>query len=44
MRKRFSTFTFERESRWMMVLYVLVPLLAILLLIVVPGLWRRWFQ
>lgn len=44
MRKRFSAFTFERESRWLMVLYVLVPLLAILLLIVIPALSRRWLQ
>jgi hypothetical protein len=43
MRKQFLGFTFERESHWMVVLYVLVPLLAILLGIVIPGLWRRWF-
>jgi hypothetical protein len=43
MRKRFLGFTFERESHWMMVLYVLIPLLGILLWIVIPGLWRRLF-
>jgi hypothetical protein len=43
MRKRFLTFTFERESRWLVVLYVLIPVLAILFFIVLPGLWRRWF-
>jgi hypothetical protein len=42
MRKRFLGFTFERESYWMVVLYVLIPLLGILLGIVIPGLWRRW--
>jgi hypothetical protein len=36
MRKRFLTFTFERESRWLVVLYLLVPLLAMLLSIVLP--------
>ena len=44
MRKRLAGFTFERESKWMMVLYVLIPLLAILLLIVIPGLWKRWLS
>ena len=43
MRKRFFGFTFERESHWMVVWYLLVPLLAILFGIVIPGLWRRWF-
>jgi hypothetical protein len=42
MRKRFPHFTFERESRWMVVLYLLLPLLGILLAIVLPGLIRRW--
>jgi hypothetical protein len=42
MRKRFLTFTFERESRWLVVLYVLIPLLALLLFILLPGLSRRW--
>jgi hypothetical protein len=43
MRKIFR-FSFERESYWLVILYVLVPLLAILLMIVIPGLWRRWFS
>ena len=43
MRKRFLRFTFERESHWMVVVSILVPLLAILLGIVIPALWRRWF-
>jgi hypothetical protein len=38
--KRFWIFTFERESYWMLVLYVLLPLLAVLLTIVIPGLLR----
>lgn len=38
MRKRFLEFTFARESRWMIVLYVLIPLVGILLAIVIPGL------
>jgi hypothetical protein len=42
MRKRLR-FTFERESYWMLVLYVLLPLLAILFAIVLPALRRRWF-
>ena len=42
MRKIFS-FSFKRESYWLVVLYVVLPLLAILLLIVIPGLLRRWF-
>ena len=41
--KRFLGFTFERESHWMLVLYVLLPLLAILFSIVIPALRRRWF-
>lgn len=40
---RFLGFTFERESWWLVALYVLGPLVAILLWIVIPGLWRRWF-
>jgi ribulose-5-phosphate 4-epimerase/fuculose-1-phosphate aldolase len=39
--KRFLRFTFERESHSLVVLYVLVPLFAILLALIVPGLWRR---
>ncbi len=42
MRKIFR-FSFKRESYWLVVLYVVLPLLAILLLIVIPGLLRRWF-
>ena len=41
--KRFRDFTFEREAHWLVVLYIAIPLLAILLWIVIPGLWRRWF-
>ncbi len=36
-------FSFQRESYWLVVIYVALPLLAILLAIVIPGLWRRWF-
>jgi len=39
MRKIFR-FSFKRESYWLVVLYVVLPLLAILLLIVIPGLLR----
>jgi hypothetical protein len=42
MRKRFFTFTFERESYWIVAL-LLIPLLGILLGIVLPGLWKQWF-
>src|SRR5436309_20417 len=42
MRKRFLGFTFDRESYWI-VLLLLVPLLGILVWIVIPGLWQRWF-
>ena len=41
--KRFLRFTFKRESHWMLVLYVLLPLLAILFSIVISALRRRWF-
>jgi hypothetical protein len=41
MRRSFLGFTFERESHWMVVWYLLVPLPAILFGIVIPGLWRR---
>lgn len=37
---RFLRFTFERESKWMLVLYLLLPLLAVLAAVVIPGLWR----
>jgi hypothetical protein len=43
MRKIFR-FSFERESYWLVILYVLVPLVAILLTIVIPGWWRLWFS
>lgn len=42
MGKRFWNFTFERESYWLVLLYVLLPLLAILLSIIIPGLWHRF--
>jgi hypothetical protein len=42
MRKIFR-FSFERESYWLLVIFVVVPLLGILVSIVMPGLWRRWF-
>jgi competence protein ComGC len=41
MRKIFR-FSFQRESYWLVAIYVVVPLVAILLFIVIPGLWRRW--
>jgi competence protein ComGC len=42
MRKIFR-FSFEREAYWLVAICVVVPLLAILVLIVIPGLWRHWF-
>lgn len=36
-------FTFEREAQWLVAICLILPLLAILLGIVLPGLWRRWF-
>jgi len=42
MRKIFR-FSFERESYWLLAICVVVPLLAILVSIVIPGLLRRWF-
>jgi hypothetical protein len=35
-------FTFEREAQWLVAI-CLMPLLAILLGIVLPGLCRHWF-
>jgi len=43
MRSRFLWFTFEREAKWLVVLYALIPLLLILLAIVIPGILRRWY-
>jgi hypothetical protein len=43
MRKIFR-FSFQHESYWLVVICVALPLLAILLLILIPGLWRRWFS
>ena len=43
MRKRFIQFTFEREAKWLVVLFVLLPLLGMLVLIVIPGILRRSF-
>ncbi len=43
MRKRLTGFTFEREAKWMVVLFVLLPLVGILFAIVIPGILRRWF-
>jgi hypothetical protein len=42
MRKRPLGFTFEREAKWLLLLYLLIPLLFFLLTIVIPGLLRRW--
>jgi len=36
-------FSFKREAYWLVAIYLILPLLAILLSIVIPGLWRRWF-
>jgi hypothetical protein len=42
MRRLIGPFTFEREAKWLIVLYLLLPLLGILLASVLPGLRRRW--
>ena len=44
MSKRFLSFTFEREAKWLVVLFVLLPLLGILFAIVFPGILRRWLS
>ena len=36
-------FTFEREAKWLVVIYLLLPLLGILAAIVIPAVLRRWF-
>lgn len=36
-------FLFKREAQWLLVICLIVPLLAILFGIVLPGFWRRWF-
>ena len=43
MREMFR-FSFEREAYWLVVIGVVVPLLAILFAILIPGLWRRLFS
>jgi hypothetical protein len=40
MKRRFFGFTFEREARWLMVLYVVIPLVLALIAIVIPRLLR----
>jgi hypothetical protein len=35
---------FQREAKWMVVLYLLLPLLGILTAVVIPGLLRRWLS
>lgn len=42
MTRRFSSVSFEREARWLIVLTVVVPLLLALMTVVIPGLWRLW--
>jgi len=37
-------FSFKREAHWLLVICLIVPILAILLGIVLPALWRRWFS
>ena len=34
-------FSFQREAYWLVAICLVVPLVAILLFIVIPGLWRR---
>jgi hypothetical protein len=41
--RNFFRFSFKREAHWLLVICLLVPMLAILLGIVLPGLLRRWF-
>jgi hypothetical protein len=44
MRKWPQWFTFEREAKWMLLLYLLIPLLGILIAVVIPGILRRWLS
>jgi hypothetical protein len=44
MRKWLGWFTFEREAKWMLVLFLLLPLLGIIAAILIPGILRRWFS
>ena len=41
--RKILRFSFCASLYWLVVICVGVPLLAILLSIVIPGLWRRWF-
>lgn len=36
-------FSFTREAWWLVVIYLIVPLLVVFFAIVLPGLWRQWF-
>ena len=36
-------FSFKREAYWLVVISLIVPLLAILVGLVLPRLWRYWF-
>jgi hypothetical protein len=38
-----SRFSFKRESYWLVVIGVVVPLLAMLFSILIPRLWRHLF-
>lgn len=38
--RRVFTFSFDREARWMVLIYILLPLLAALLFIGLPGFLR----
>jgi hypothetical protein len=40
MRKRQYWFTFEHEARWLSLVYVVVPLLALLFAFVIPSVMR----
>lgn len=33
-------FSFEREARWLMVILLVIPVIAVVVAIVIPGLWR----
>lgn len=40
MRKRFLRFTFENEAKWLMCLFLLLPLLGVFVAIVIPAIMR----
>jgi hypothetical protein len=44
MQKLLKHFTFEREAKWLVAIYLLLPLIGILAGFVIPAILRRWFS